>query len=182
MHGNSAKSTTAQTSLHAWDHLANWGRADRHLPQTGAEFEREKGTRETFMTAFRKGIFFNELAKQSVINEALASVCVLTVSIYFCGSHTNITNTHTHKHPHSFTHSHSQQFSRWSFATLPQITAHTWQRSNNNYNNDNKHDTLFHLGIWGLLSFICTSNTSINMCISVCVCVLLAVRQAWLLN
>lgn len=97
MHGNSANWTTAQTSLHAWDHLANWGRADRHLPQTGAEFEREKGTRETFMAAFRKGIFSNELAKQSVINEALASVCVLTVSIYFCGSHTNtLTSTHIH--------------------------------------------------------------------------------------
>lgn len=130
--------------------------------------EREKGTRETFMTAFRKGIFSNELAKQSVINEALASVCVLTVSIYFCGSHTN-KRTHSHSQAPTFIHSHSQQFSRWSFATLPQITAHTWQRSNNN---DNKHDTLFHLGIWDLLSFICTSNTSINMCISVCVCVI----------
>lgn len=181
MHGNSANWTTAQTSLHAWDHLANWGRADRHLPQTGAEFEREKGTRETFMAAFRKGIFFQWAGKTECDKRSVSQrMCLDSFNLFLWLTHEHNEHTHTHKHPHSFTHSHSQQFSRWSFATLPQITAHTWQRSNNNYNNDNKHDTLFHLGIWDLLSFICTSNTSINMC--VCVCVLLAVRQAWLLN
>lgn len=116
----------------------------------------------------------------SMINEAfagIASVCVLTVSIYFCGSHTR---THAHSQAPTFIHSHSQHFSRWSFATLPQITAHTWQRSNNN-NNDNKHDTLFHLGIWDLLSFICTSNTSINICLCVCMCYWLsAKRDSWI--